>query len=188
LGEEHVVSLLPRWENQIIRVRESFGREMIPDDSQPVEDGVIFVKSADGSPPDALFERIMCYTFGDDPTEHHIRVHKENTPALTREGLKKLHPGVVPTAMLIEGAEVDDEWPMADLMTRTGKSDIKVSWKMEQPRQKFWLWAPAGEVDLGDEDLVGQPPEDMWKSLKRRNPDLGRPTEYGLATGQEEIH
>jgi hypothetical protein len=42
---------------------------MVPDQSQPPKDGVIFVKSNDGSPPDPAFERIMCYTFGDDPTE-----------------------------------------------------------------------------------------------------------------------
>jgi hypothetical protein len=48
-GEEHVVSLLPRWENQIIRVRESFGREMIPDESQPEEDGILYMKFADGA-------------------------------------------------------------------------------------------------------------------------------------------
>jgi hypothetical protein len=53
-GEEHVVNLLLRWENQIIRVRGAFGREMIP------EDGVLFVKSVDGSPPDPFFERTMC--------------------------------------------------------------------------------------------------------------------------------
>jgi hypothetical protein len=69
VGEEHDIKVLLVWEDQIIRVREVFGREMVPDDSQPAEDGVIFVKSADGSPPDPEFERIMTYTLGDDPRE-----------------------------------------------------------------------------------------------------------------------
>jgi hypothetical protein len=43
MGEEHVVNGLPRWENQIIRVREAFGREMIPDEFQLPEEEVIFV-------------------------------------------------------------------------------------------------------------------------------------------------
>jgi hypothetical protein len=78
------VNLLPFWQNQIIRIREAFGREMIPDDSQPPEAGAIFVKSADGSPPDPTFERVMTYTFGDDPTEHYVRVHGGDTPAIIR--------------------------------------------------------------------------------------------------------
>jgi hypothetical protein len=61
VGEEHVVSLLPHWENQIIRVREPFGREMIPDESQAAKDGVIFVKSANSSPR-THFSKESCAT------------------------------------------------------------------------------------------------------------------------------
>jgi hypothetical protein len=168
VGEEHEVSLLPRWENQIIRVREAFGREMIPDDSQPTEDGVMFVKAADGSQPDQLFERIMCCTFGEDPTEHHVRIHRDDTPAVIREWLKRLHPGVNPTTMLIEGGEAEDDWPMSDWMSRTGTSDVRVNWKMEQPYQKFWFWSCGNEVDLGDE----RGPAETWASLKARNAGL----------------
>jgi hypothetical protein len=50
LGEEHEVNMLPMWEDQVIRVWEAFGRDMIPDEAQLREDGVIFVKSADRSP------------------------------------------------------------------------------------------------------------------------------------------
>jgi hypothetical protein len=50
IGEEHEIKLLPLCPNQIIRVREAFGREMIPDDSHAAEDGVIYVKAADRSP------------------------------------------------------------------------------------------------------------------------------------------
>jgi hypothetical protein len=95
-GEEHVVRMLPLWEDQIAQVRDAFGREMIPDDSQFAEDGVIFVKSVGGSTPDPEFERIMTYTFGDDPTEYHVRIHSGDTPTTIREGLKRLHPGKNP--------------------------------------------------------------------------------------------
>jgi hypothetical protein len=67
--------------------------------------------------------------------------------------------------MLIEGEEVDDDWPMSDWMTRTGKSEVRVSWKMERPYQKFWLWIPTGEVDLGEEFLDRRPPAEMLASL-----------------------
>jgi hypothetical protein len=113
-GEEHIVRVLPQCENQTIRVREALGREMIPDESQPPEDGVIFVKSADGSPPDPTFERDMCDTLGDDPTQYHIHIHRDDTPATITEGLKKLHPDVNPSTMLIDGGEVEDDWPMSD--------------------------------------------------------------------------
>jgi hypothetical protein len=53
-GEEHIISLLPLWENQIFKVNQGFGREMIPDTSRPSKDDVICVKTADGSPPDPL--------------------------------------------------------------------------------------------------------------------------------------
>jgi hypothetical protein len=49
-GEEHLVNLLPLWENQKHRIQEAFGREMVPDTSRQSKDDVIFVQSADGSP------------------------------------------------------------------------------------------------------------------------------------------
>jgi hypothetical protein len=71
-GEEHVVNLLPLWENQIIRIREAFGREMVIDESFQAKGDVIYVESADGSPPDPTFERILKYTLGGDPTEYGV--------------------------------------------------------------------------------------------------------------------
>jgi hypothetical protein len=106
-GEEHIVRVLPHWEDQIIRIREAFDRDMIPDNSQPPEDGVIFVKSADGSPPDPEFERIVAYTLGDDPMEHQVKVHRGETWADVRENLKKLHPGKNPTTAWYEGGTLD---------------------------------------------------------------------------------
>jgi hypothetical protein len=49
-GEEHVISLLPLWENQRLKIAEAFGREMVPDLSRQSKDNVILVKSADGAP------------------------------------------------------------------------------------------------------------------------------------------
>jgi hypothetical protein len=49
-GEEHVVSLLPLWENQRYKIAQAFGREMIPDQSRQSRDNILFVKAADGSP------------------------------------------------------------------------------------------------------------------------------------------
>jgi hypothetical protein len=73
-GEEHEMNLFPLWENQKLKIQEALGREMIPDDSRPSRDGVLYVKSAGGSPPDPLFERVLTYTLGDDPKEFKVRV------------------------------------------------------------------------------------------------------------------
>jgi hypothetical protein len=65
------------------------------------------VKAADGQPPDPMYERVLSYSFGSDPTEYKVRIRKDDTPETIREGLKKLHPGMMPTKMFFEGAEVD---------------------------------------------------------------------------------
>jgi hypothetical protein len=108
-GEEHVVNLLPLCENQIIRIREAFGRDMVLDETRQSNMDTIFLKSADSSPPDRTFERILKYTLGDDLTEHGVRIHKGNTTAQIREGIKKLHPGINPAKMMFEGAEMAGE-------------------------------------------------------------------------------
>jgi hypothetical protein len=78
-GEEHLVELLPFWENQVFKIRQAFGREMILDDSRPAHDNVLFVKSADGSPPDPTFERLVTYTLGDGLEEFSVRVREGQT-------------------------------------------------------------------------------------------------------------
>jgi hypothetical protein len=78
-GEEHIIGLLPFWENQVFKIRQGFGREMVPDESQPSRDNILFVKSADGSPPDPTFERLITYTLGDGAEEFSIRVKKGQT-------------------------------------------------------------------------------------------------------------
>jgi hypothetical protein len=76
-GEENVVELLPFWDNQVIRIREAFGRKMAPDPVYPVKDVVIYVKSAAGSPPEPTFERMMSYPLGNDPKEYQFRIQGE---------------------------------------------------------------------------------------------------------------
>jgi hypothetical protein len=167
-GEEHEVNMLPLWQNQIIRVREAFGREMISDDSQPLENRVIFVKSADGSPPGPSFERVMMYTFGDDPTEYHVRIHGGDTPATILEGLKTLHRGKNPETMMMDDAEMDMDNPVGEWFTRTGKSHFKVGWKMEKEYQRFWHWTRHGERNLGDEVWDGRRMRKSGNQFARR--------------------
>jgi hypothetical protein len=94
MGEEHEIRALPHCDSQRTIVCEAFGREMVLDESSPQAAGRIFVKSADGSPPDPAFARVMKYTLGDDTTEHAVRIHGGETVELNREGLKPLHPGI----------------------------------------------------------------------------------------------
>jgi hypothetical protein len=142
---------------------------MISDNSQPAEGGVIFVKSTDGSPPDPTFEMIMSYTFGHDPTEYQVRIHGEDSPATIREGLKKLDPGKNPAELMFEDAEMNDDDPVGDWISRTGTSQFKGNWRMAREYQKFWLWTPTGEEDLGDEEWDGCSAEEMCQSLRRKN-------------------
>jgi hypothetical protein len=73
--EEHGVRLFLTWENQRVAFCAAFCCEMMPDDSQPEQHGLIFVKSVDRSPPDPTD------TIGSDPTEHHVRIHVATIPA-----------------------------------------------------------------------------------------------------------
>jgi hypothetical protein len=91
-GEEHEIRVLPYWQNQVQIVNEAFGRPMILDESRPATNGRIFVKSADGSPPDPTFERVMKYQLGDDPTEHKVRIHGGDTVEDVKRGIRGLHP------------------------------------------------------------------------------------------------
>jgi hypothetical protein len=134
--EEHVVKLLPFWENQIIKIPEAFGREMIPDPAHPNKDDVIHVKTADGSIPDPTFERVMTWTLGDDPKEYQVRVHGGETPATIRDGLRRLRPGACVGALKFENAEMDEADAVGEWFSRSGTTDWRVSWKLEAPTQK----------------------------------------------------
>jgi hypothetical protein len=187
MGEEHEIRALPHWSNQVLIVREAFGREMVLDESRPQAAGRIFVKSADGSPPDPTFARVMKYTLGDDPTEYSVRIHGEDTAESIREGLKRLHPGISPAKMMFEGAEINDADSVGDWMSVTGTSPFVVKWTLEQPSQKFWCWFPSGVRDLGNEDLDGRTREEVWQSLRTRNPGLHEFEAYRLFCGQREV-
>jgi hypothetical protein len=123
---------------------------------------VIFVKSVDGSPPDPTFERVMTYTFGNDPKEYRVRIHGGDSPAIIREGPKRLHPGKNLATMIFDNAEMDDGDPVGDWLSRTGTSHFRVNWRMEKETQKFWLCTQDGEKDLGNEELEDRDQTEVW--------------------------
>jgi hypothetical protein len=123
--------MLPFWENQVIKVRKAFGREIVPDPTHPGKDDVIYVKTVDGAPPDPTFERVMAYTLGDDPKEHQVRVHGGETPATIRDGSRRLHPVVCLGALKFEDAEMPEEDAVGDWFSRTGTSDWRRTWNLE---------------------------------------------------------
>jgi hypothetical protein len=158
IGEEHLVRLFPRWENREAAIAAAFAREMTLDGTKDPRDDYIFVRSVDDLPPDPLFERVLTYTFDNDPTEHHVRINKNDTPETIRRGPEQMHAGKAIGEMSIEGAIVDDDSPMEDWMSRTGSSVVTVNWRAAAPFipsvQKFWLWTPDGIIELGDETFL----------------------------------
>jgi hypothetical protein len=186
-GEEHVISLLPLWENQRLRIAEAFGREMVPNTSRQSKDNVIFVKSADGSAPDPTSERILTYTLGNDPSEYSVRVHKGETTRDVKGGLARLHAGINPAKIMFEGSEIDDSDAVIDWATVTGSSPIRVQVTLDTPMQKFWLWQHSGIRDLGSEDLDGRTREQIWEAIQIRNPDIRNFRDCKLYKGQEEV-
>jgi hypothetical protein len=172
LGEEHLVSLLPLWENQRRKIEDAFGREMIPDESRQSKDNIVYVKSVDGSPPDPTFERLLKYTLGDGSEEFSTRICKGQTTREIKEGLKSLHAGINPAKIFFEGAEMDDSDPITDWATSTGTSPLRVRITLDNPMQKFWLWQHAGQYDLGSEELDGRSRGEIWHCLQVRCPLL----------------
>jgi hypothetical protein len=185
--KEHVVNLLPCWENQILKVREAFGRETMLDADHPSKDDVICVKSVDDSPPDPTSERIMTYTLGDDPKEYQFRVHGGDTPALIREWLKRIHPGKTFGPMMFEGGEMDDDELAGDWVSRTGTSDWKVSWKMGQAKQVFQLWTTDGVRDIGEEVIQGRSYQEVWQDIRAAHPGLENFEDYQMFIGQDPV-
>jgi hypothetical protein len=186
-GEEHIVDLLPLWENQVFKVRQAFGREMIPDDSHPSHDNVLFVKSADDSPPDPTFEHVLTYTLEDGSAEYSIRVRKGQTTSEVKEAIKALHPGINPSKMLFEGSAMTDEDPVNDWATTTGTSPLRVQITLDTPVQRFWVWQTGCKFEMGELNLDGRPKEELWQVLRRRNPLLKSIGDYRLFNGQEEL-
>jgi hypothetical protein len=165
-GEEHMVNLLPLWENQHLRIERAFGRKMIPDESRLSKDNVLYVKSEDGSPPDPTFDRIMTYTLGDDPAEHIVRVHNGTTTLEVKAEISRLYSGVRPDKILFEGSEMSDEDPVTDWATTTGTSPLKVHISLLNPAQRFYLWQYSGLKDLGEEELDGRSRDEICRQSK----------------------
>jgi hypothetical protein len=126
----------------------------------------------------------MRYTLGDDPTEYYVRVHGGDTPGVIKEGVKRIHPGRNPEMMMIDGGILEDDDPIGDWLSRTGKSHFVTNWRMAREFQKFWLWTPTGDKDLGDEELEGRQPNEVWTSLRNRNAGLQELKEYRLFVGK----
>jgi hypothetical protein len=187
MGEENEVSLLPLWENQHLRIEQAFGRKIILDESRPSKDDVLYVKSADGSPPDPTFERLMIYTLGEESTEHRVRVHKDETTKDVKANLARQHAGIQTEKIIFEGSEMDDADPVNDWATTTGTSPLRVRVTLSTPEQKFHLWQYSGVKDLGEEELDGRSRDQIWGSIQLRNPKVKAPREYGLFNGQEEV-
>jgi hypothetical protein len=154
-GEEHIISLLPVWENQVRRIREAFGREMILDDSQPAKYNVLYVKSADGSLPDPTFDRLMTYTLVNDSEEFSVRVHKGTTAQEVKAEISRLHSGCRPEKIIFEGSEMAEEDPVTDWASTTGTSQLRVQITFGNPFQRLYLWKASGLKDLGDVELDG---------------------------------
>jgi hypothetical protein len=172
MGEGHLVDLLPQWENQVHKVRQAFGREMVPDISRQSKDNIIYVKSKDGSPPNPTFERTMKYTLGDGSEEFSVRIHKGQTTQEVMTGLRSLHAGINPSKILFNGSEMANEDPITDWATETGTSPLKVQICLDQPVQRFQVWQNGGIYDLG--------------ASKTRNPLLKNIEDYKLFVGQKE--
>jgi hypothetical protein len=71
--------------------------------------------------------------------------------------------------MMFEGGAMDDDSQMSDWLSTTGKSDMRVNWRMAKECQKFWPWMPTGDRDLGDEELDGRERNEVWTNLRHRN-------------------
>jgi hypothetical protein len=187
-GEEHLVSLLPYWENQAFKIRTAFGREMVPDVSRQSKDDVIYVQSADGSPPDPTFDRIMVYSLGDDSTEFQIRVHKGTTTQEVLSEIARVHPGCRPEQIDLEGSIMTLEDPVTDWATVTGTSPLRVQIKVGIPTQRLSVWEPAtGLRDLGEIELDGKSFQETWGLLRADFPTLLGSVNYDLFQGQTEI-
>jgi hypothetical protein len=88
---------------------------------------------------------------------------------------------------MFEDAEMNDDAPVGDWFSRTGKSQFKVNWRMAREYEKFWLWTPTGEENLGDEEGDGRSAEKMWQSLRYKNCGLAELKECRLYTDRREI-
>jgi hypothetical protein len=85
---------------------------------------------------------------------------------------------------------MNEDDPLGDWFSRAGKTDFRVSWKMERGTRKFpGRQTPDGERDLGDEDLEGRSQQLVWQDLRVSNSriDLEEFNEYQMFVGQNQI-
>jgi hypothetical protein len=92
-----------------------------------------------------------------------------------------------PTSILFEGSAMDDADPVNDWATTTGTSPLRVKVSLDSQVQRFRVWQSGTMYDLGEETLTGRSKEDIWRTLKARNPLLNSIGEYKLYVGQNEI-
>jgi hypothetical protein len=148
---------------------------------------VVYVKSKDGLPPDPQFERLLKYTLGDGSEEFSVRVKKGQTTRDVKEGLKALHAGINPAAIMWEGSAMDDADAVNEWMSVTGTSPLKVQVVLNEPVQRFKLWLPSGTYDLGEVNMTGKTKEEIWTTLRSRNMILGTINHYRLFAKQDEV-
>jgi hypothetical protein len=77
---------------------------------------------------------------------------------------------------MFEGGESDDN---TEMVAATGSSDPIIAWTALNPTQKFLLWTPDGEAQLGRVELYGQMEDEMWQQLCADNPVLNGRSCYG---------
>jgi hypothetical protein len=99
---------------------------MVPDTDHSRQDGYVFVKFADGSPPDPTFLRVMSCHSGDGSQECQIRMVKGETTRYVRGRVQTLHPGRVICDLMFENAELDEDESMVDCISRPGSKPIIV--------------------------------------------------------------
>jgi hypothetical protein len=186
-GEEHLVSLCPLWENQRYAVAQAFGREMILDETRQSSNNVLYVKSADGSPPDPTFERIMTYTLGDETNEYSVRIHKGQTMGDVKTGLAALHKGIIPAKLWYEDAELNEADPITDWASITGTSPLKIHVTVNAPPVRFQVWQGNKLEDLGEEEFDGRSKEEIWTSIQTRYPEVKAIGAYRLFNGRERV-
>jgi hypothetical protein len=61
----------------------------------------------------------MTYTLWDSPQEYQIRIQKRESISGIRGRIQLLHPGQIIGEKWYEGAEVDEEEPLSDWISRT---------------------------------------------------------------------
>jgi hypothetical protein len=82
---------------------------------------------------------------------------------------------------------LDENDPVGDWFSRTGKSHFQARWQMDQDTQKFFLWTPDGEKDLGDEVLEGRSQNEIWQEPPVANSSLALEefNDYQMYLGQD---